>query len=196
MKNKLYQVQGVNAEYCNIVSAPNAKQAKLIGANKEWTEDVDFLDLRVSAIKGGLSWYQEEPEIYFNIKGKGFIYTDIKSGLLYWKEFIYSIIKTNGVDIDFGSTFVNFIEDAEICNYYGLHENEFKEILSKTNKEYPDFEDFSKEYGINLSKITFQNVEDFLEGLINLPILKRITNWWFTKTNWKIRKRYNHDGNN
>lgn len=177
MRNKLYTVQGVNAEHCNIVSAPNAKEAKRLGANKEWTENVDFLDLRVSAIKGGVSWYQEEPEIHFSIKGKGFIYTDIKSGLLSWKEFIYSIIETNGVDIDFGSTFVDFIEDSESCDYYGLHENEFKETLSKTNKEYPDFEDFAKEYGINLSKITFQNVEDFLEGSINLPTLKRVTNY-------------------
>lgn len=95
MKNKLYQVQGVGLSYCNIVSAPNAKEAKLLGANTESTEGVAYFDLRVRAIKGGVLWIQKELDLCFKIIGKGFIYTDIKSGLIYWDEFVEEVEKQN-----------------------------------------------------------------------------------------------------
>jgi hypothetical protein len=51
--NKIYSVKYKNSDCANIVIASNAREAKRIGSNTEFTENVDFLDLRVKAVKGG-----------------------------------------------------------------------------------------------------------------------------------------------
>ena len=98
MKNKLFMVYDIeNVDgFVNIVSAQNKYEAKRLGA---YTDQTCFLsswmDLRAKAIKGGMTmWYDDNGKIYyFSVKGKGFVYTDLPSGLLdFDKIFIPELI--------------------------------------------------------------------------------------------------------
>lgn len=86
--NKIYTVGHKCSEHVNIVVASSSKEAKLIGMNYEWTQDVDYLDLRVKAVKGGNGFYNEYPEFEFHISGKGFIYTNLQPHSMDWEDFI------------------------------------------------------------------------------------------------------------
>lgn len=174
MKNKLYQVQGVRSDYCNIVSAPNAKEAKLIGANTEFTEDVDFTDLRVSAIKGGSSWYQEEPEIHFTIKGNGVIYTDIQTTLLTWKDFIEEVEKQKLIIINIGISFDEYAWSLNNNDYFGIPRKEYEDLVNKQDYHISNFDEFCEVYGVDVDKITFTQAEQLLDGELTLPQLKEL----------------------
>jgi hypothetical protein len=81
MKNKFYQVSDPYDDegLCNIVIAPNAKEAKKIGHGYDATEVAKWVDLRVKAVKGGDSyWYEYDDRDGFAVKGNGFVYTDLE----------------------------------------------------------------------------------------------------------------------
>lgn len=92
MKNKFYMVQDKN-DYeglCNIVIASTAKEAKKIGSYCEATENLEsWTDLEVKAIKGGMTFWQEDQTKTFEVGGSGFLYTDKEAQLdSWWDEFI------------------------------------------------------------------------------------------------------------
>ena len=79
--NKFYTVYGEDKyeDGINIVIAQTAKEAKVIGANCDATDDTDFIDTRVTAIKGGMIFYlndKEWNEVHVEVGGKGYVYTD------------------------------------------------------------------------------------------------------------------------
>lgn len=82
--NKFYMVCGDDPQEdgINIVIAKTARQAKVIGANCDATDDVDFIDTRVKAIKDGMIFYlhdKEFNEVHVEVGGKGYVYTNYES---------------------------------------------------------------------------------------------------------------------
>ena len=81
--NKFYMVYGDDPQEdgINIVIAKTAKEAKVIGANCDATDDVNFIDVRVTAIKEDMIFYlhnEEFNEVHVEVGGKGYVYTDHK----------------------------------------------------------------------------------------------------------------------
>ena len=79
--NKFYMVYGEDKyeDGVNIVIAKTAKEAKSIGASCDATDDTDFIDVRVKAIKDGMIFclYDKEfNEVRIEVGGKGYVYTD------------------------------------------------------------------------------------------------------------------------
>lgn len=94
-KNKFYMVTDpYNSEgLCNIVIAPTARKAKVIGSYCEATENLEcWTDLEVKAVKAGQGFFwQSADEFSFAVNGEGFLYTDLKAQLdshwdLFFKE--------------------------------------------------------------------------------------------------------------
>jgi len=106
MKNKLFMVYDIHEidGYVNIVSAPTARLAKEYGSNIEFTESAEhYIDLRVKAIKGGMLFqYDNNSNVYYmSIKGDGFVYTDISSGLIdFFNGFIPELIKLDRFQVE------------------------------------------------------------------------------------------------
>lgn len=78
---KFYMVCGPDPmeDGVNIVIANSAKEAKTIGANCDATDDVDFIDIRVRAIKEGMTFNLYDynlNEITVEVGGKGYVYTE------------------------------------------------------------------------------------------------------------------------
>jgi hypothetical protein len=66
----------------NIIIAKTAKEAKSIGANCDATDDTDFIDIRVNAIKGEMSFHlydKDFNEVTVKVGGKGYVYTEHKT---------------------------------------------------------------------------------------------------------------------
>ena len=83
-KNKFYMVCGPDPQEdgINIVIAHTAKEAKTLGGTCDATDDVDFIDIRVTAIQEGMIFYLHNKafnEIHVEVVGKGYVYTNHKS---------------------------------------------------------------------------------------------------------------------
>jgi len=86
VRNKFYMVSDSQDDEpaCNIVIASNSREAKVIGAYAENTENLEnWTDLRVLAIKGrNCFWIGEDDDrIEFSVSGEEFVYTDLKPQL-------------------------------------------------------------------------------------------------------------------
>lgn len=170
--NKFYTVKGKISDYTNIVIASNVKEAKRIGMNTEFTENVDFLDLRVKAIKGGHGFYQEEPEINFMIGGKGFVYTGFIPQLCDWKDFINELERQNRLLVEY-DLFDGYNERYDV-DYFGISKEELKQIQDKTDYDLHNFGEICEVYGVDVSKISFRQFEDLLNGDLSLPNIKKL----------------------
>lgn len=170
--NKFYTVKGKTSDYTNIVIASNVKEAKRIGMNTEFTENVDFLDLRVKAIKGGHGFYQEEPEINFSISGKGFVYTGYISQLCDWKDFIHELERQNRIKVEHG--LFNGYSERFDDDYFGISKEELKEMQNKVDYDLYNFDEICEVYGVDVSKISFRQFEELLNGDLGLPDIKKL----------------------
>ena len=171
MENKLYQVKIKDHEFSNIVSAPNAKEAKKIGSNTEHTEGAEYTDIRVNVIKGGASWYQEEPEIHFSIKGKKVVKTMIDKGLVDWGVFISELESKKLIEID---TTITFDEAHYSGSFFGLSKEEQEELQNKVDYDLGNFDEICEVFGVDVSKITFKQACDLLNEEITLHDLKKM----------------------
>ena len=105
-KNKFYMVQDkYNYEgICNIVIAKTAKEAKVIGAFGEATENAEsWIDIEVKAIKSGAMFCTEREgkRIDFFVGGEGFLYTDKEAQLdSFWYEFIEELKSQNRFEVE------------------------------------------------------------------------------------------------
>jgi len=169
--NKIYTVKGKNSDYANIVIASNLKEAKRLGSNTEFTENVDFLDLRVKAIKGGDGFYQEEPEINFIIGGKGFVFTGYIPQLMDWDDFIFELERQKRLEVESG-LFVTYSERYD-DDYFGISKEELKEMQDKVDYDLHDFDEICEVYGVDVSKIIFKHFEKLLNGDLDLPEIKK-----------------------
>jgi len=170
--NKFYTVQGKKSDYTNIVIASNFREAKRIGMNTEFTENVEFLDLRVNAIKAGQGFYQDEPEINFTIGGKGFIYTELKPQLCEWKDFIHELERQNRIKVEHG--LFNGYSERFDDDYFGISKVELKEMQNKVDYDLYNFDEICEVYGVDVSKISFRQFEELLNGDLNLPDIKNL----------------------
>jgi hypothetical protein len=172
MLNKFYTVKGKEEDYTNIVIASNAKEAKKIGMNTEYTENVDFIDIEVKAIKTGHGFYQEEPEINFTIGGKGFVYTGFIPQLVHWEDFINELERQKRLIVDSG-LFEGYNEKYD-NDYFGIPKDEMTELQNKVDYDLFNFDEICEVYGVDVSKITFNQYEKLLNGDLNLPNIKKI----------------------
>lgn len=83
-KNKFYYVCGPDPQEdgLNIVIAHTAKEAKTLGGKCDATDDVDFIDIRVTAIQEGMIFYLHDKaynEIHVEVGGEGYVYTEHES---------------------------------------------------------------------------------------------------------------------
>ena len=80
-RNKFYMVCGPDPQEdgINIVIAKTPRDARNLGGNCDATDDVDFIDIRATAIRPGMIFYlhdKEFNEVHVEIGGKGYVYTD------------------------------------------------------------------------------------------------------------------------
>lgn len=170
--NKFYSVRDDNDDYTNIVIASNAKEAKKIGFNTEFTEGSKFTDIRVKAIKAGHGFYQEEPEINFMVGGKGFIKTGFIPQLVNWADFIHELERQNRLIVESG-LFEGYNEKYD-DDFYGITKDEMTELQNKVDYDLYNFDEICEVYGVNISKITFNQFEKLLNGDMSLPDIKKI----------------------
>ena len=172
MRNKFYTVKGKEEDYTNIVIASNAKEAKKIGCNTEFTEGSKYTDIRVKAIKAGHGFYQEEPEINFVIGGKGFVYTGYISQLVDWPDFIHELERQNRLIVE-SNLLENYNEKYD-DDYFGIPKHEMTELQNKVDYDLSNFDEICEVYGVDVSKISFNQFEKLLNGDLNLLDIKKI----------------------
>lgn len=88
-KNKLYFVYESYENTGVIVSAPTNREAKLETFNSgNDPTNSDFLALRCHMIRSG-QFYPEDDECspYFNVLGKGPVFTELPTGYIEWEAF-------------------------------------------------------------------------------------------------------------
>ena len=82
--NKFYMVCGPDPQEdgINIVIAKTVRAARNIGGKCDATDDVDFIDVRATAIQEGMVFHlynKNFDEIRVEVGGEGYVYTELES---------------------------------------------------------------------------------------------------------------------
>ncbi len=163
MENILFAVSTSEELSLIIVAAPNKQRVReYINKNNHYHGD----EYNVVPVSSGDRYYQEDPEIHFEVTGASKIETDHQYGEVSWKHFIDILHEQNRISFVFEEIFVDGIL------YYGLSIDLVEELEEQCGHSLNDFSEFCDAYGIDTNKITFEEVEMLLNNDLTLIELK------------------------